>query len=108
MGDCIFYFIYFLLPRLNVDLICCSVTAHSTSGTYGTSGTPAALIRGRRVQADRDDISTPGDTGPIGPSRAEPKHTFQKQFSLNVPFCACVFVVPENVFAQCLVCGGMR
>lgn len=79
----------------------CSVTAHSPSGTSGTS---VALIRGSRVRADPGDISTLGDIGPIGLSRAEPKHTFQTQFSLNVPFCACVFVVPESVFAQCLVC----
>lgn len=99
---------FFFLPRLHADLMCCLMKARSPLGTSGTSGTSVALIRGRRVRANPGDISTPSDIGPIGPSHAEPKHTFQKQFSLNVPFCACVFVVPESVFAQCLVCGGMR
>lgn len=37
----------------------------------------------------------PGDIGPIGPSRAKPKHTFQKPFSLNVLFCLVCLLCPK-------------
>lgn len=83
---------FFFLPRLHADLMCCSVTAHSPSGMSGAS---VALLRGRRVRANPGDISTPGDICPIGPSHAEPRHIFQKQFSLMFHFVRVCLLCPR-------------